>query len=79
MKRTGKILTVTAAVLGIVLAAPIIVKAVKGKQEDEAKKEPVRQAVVLLEAAKSPEQLGVENVQLNIDGSDGMKIGRAHV
>lgn len=74
MKRTGKLLTVTAAVLGIVLAAPIIVKAVKGKQEDEAKKEPVRQAVVLLDAAKSPEQLGVENVQLNIDGSGGMMI-----
>lgn len=70
MKRTGKILTVTAAVLGIVLAAPIIVKEVKRKQEDEAKKEPVRQAVVLLDTAKTPEQLGVTSVQLNIDGSN---------
>lgn len=74
MKRTGKILTVTAAVLGIVIAAPMIVKAVKGKQEDEAKKEPVRQAVVLLDAAKTSEQLGVKSVQLNFDGSDCVMI-----
>lgn len=70
MKRTGRILTAAMVLLGVVITAPIIVKAVKGKKEDEAKKEPVRQAVVLLDAAKTPEQLGVTSVQLNIDGSN---------
>lgn len=70
MKRTGRILTAATVLLGVVFTAPIIVKAVKGKQEDESKKEPVRQAVVLLDAAKTPEQLGVTSVQLNIDGSN---------
>lgn len=70
MKRTGRILTAATVLLGVVITAPIIVKAVKGKKEDEAKKEPVRQAVVLLDAAKTPEQLGVTSVQLNIDGSN---------
>lgn len=63
-------MTAASVLLGIVIAAPMIVKAVRGKKEDEAKKEPVRQAVVLLDAAKTPEQLGVTSVQLNIDGSD---------
>lgn len=70
MKRAGKILTVAAVALCIVFTAPMIAKGISEKKEDEAKKEPTKQEVVLIDSAKSLEELGVKSVIVDISGEN---------
>lgn len=70
MKIKAIIAAVAIGLCGII-AAPIVLNAINDYEEDEAKKEPIQtetETVELLDVAKTPEDLGVKNVSLKLNG-----------
>lgn len=65
------ILTVASICTCGLFTAPAIMKAIQKKQADEELKKPLTEEVVLLEAAKTPEELGVKNISLKFNGTGG--------
>lgn len=80
MNRAGRIATATAVILfGALAGIPIVANFVKDKKEDEALKEPTKQEVVLLESAKTTEQLGVKNVYTRMSGTTSLVLEECRI
>lgn len=72
MKKTGAIIAAIVSVcIGGILAAPTLVKLVKEREAEEAAKAPIKEEVVLLDAAKTPNELGVTSTTLKLNGDGG--------